>query len=184
MPHAHTAWSRRLPACGATVNSPRNPDNQGSGRIADRYAALVIANASLFDSLSPPDDPALRAVGDELLAHDPDGSRVARVLRRTYDMLLDGQHTGQVPLGSACTRPRRPISARWWRSTCSASSASPTGRRWISPSAGIDVDCKYSQGLADWMIPPEAVGQILLGLWASDDQGNGLWALFAPAINC
>jgi hypothetical protein len=55
----------------------------------------VIANASLFDSLMPPDDPALRAVGDELLAHDPDGSKVAGVLRRTYDMLLDGQHTGR-----------------------------------------------------------------------------------------
>jgi hypothetical protein len=40
---------------------------------------------------------------------------------------------------------------------------------------GIDVDCKYSQGLADWMIPPEPVGHIILGLWASDDQGK--WSL-------
>jgi hypothetical protein len=41
--------------------------------------------------------------------------------------------------------------------------------------AGIDVDCKYSQVRADWMIPPEAVGHIILGLWASDDQGR--WSL-------
>jgi hypothetical protein len=40
---------------------------------------------------------------------------------------------------------------------------------------GIDVDCKYSQGRAEWMIPPEAVGHIILGLWANDDQGR--WSL-------
>jgi hypothetical protein len=40
---------------------------------------------------------------------------------------------------------------------------------------GFDVDCKYSQDRAEWMIPPEAVGQIILGLWASDDQGK--WSL-------
>jgi hypothetical protein len=37
---------------------------------------------------------------------------------------------------------------------------------------GIEVDCKYSQKLADWMIPPEAKGRILLGLWASDQAGK------------
>ncbi len=40
---------------------------------------------------------------------------------------------------------------------------------------GIDVDCKYSQDLADWMIPPEALGHIILGLWASDRLGR--WSL-------
>jgi len=40
---------------------------------------------------------------------------------------------------------------------------------------GIDVDCKYSQGLAEWMIPPEALGHIILGLWASDERGR--WSL-------
>lgn len=40
---------------------------------------------------------------------------------------------------------------------------------------GIDVDCKYSQDRAEWMIPPEAVGHIILGLWASDDQAK--WSL-------
>ncbi|GAA4516581.1 hypothetical protein GCM10023096_32510 [Nonomuraea ferruginea] len=37
---------------------------------------------------------------------------------------------------------------------------------------GVEVDCKYSQGLADWMIPPEAAGRLLLGLWASDQEGK------------
>jgi hypothetical protein len=36
---------------------------------------------------------------------------------------------------------------------------------------GVDVDRKYSQDLGDWMIPPEAVGHLILGLWASDEEG-------------
>jgi hypothetical protein len=40
---------------------------------------------------------------------------------------------------------------------------------------GVDVDCKFSQDSGDWMIPPEAVDHVILGLWASDDQG--LWSL-------
>jgi hypothetical protein len=40
---------------------------------------------------------------------------------------------------------------------------------------GIDVDCKFSQDPGDWMIPPEASGHLLLGLWASDDTGQ--WSL-------
>ena len=40
-------------------------------------------------------DPELTAVADELLALDRDGARIARVLRRTYDMLLNGKDTGR-----------------------------------------------------------------------------------------
>ena len=40
---------------------------------------------------------------------------------------------------------------------------------------GVDVDCKCSQNLAEWMIPPEALGHVILGLWASDDRGR--WSL-------
>jgi restriction endonuclease NaeI len=78
-----------------------------------------MAACASLDSCAVADDPELRAVADALMSLDSDGKRIAKVLRRTYDMLLDGQHTG--------------------------------------------------------MIPPEAVGQIILGLWASDDQGK--WSL-------
>lgn len=33
---------------------------------------------------------------------------------------------------------------------------------------GVDVDCKFSQTPGGWMIPPEAVGHLLLVVWASD----------------
>ena len=40
-------------------------------------------------------DPELEKVADHLSSLDPDGSRIAAALRRTFDMLLDGQHTGR-----------------------------------------------------------------------------------------
>lgn len=134
----------------------------------------MIANASLFDSLMPPDDPALRAVGDELLAHDPDGSRVARVLRRTYDMLLDGQHTGRYRWDQLYKTEKTHFGTLV-EINLQREFGFADGTAMDFAIGGHDVDCKYSQGLADWMIPPEAVGQILLGLWASDDQGR--WSL-------
>jgi len=40
---------------------------------------------------------------------------------------------------------------------------------------GIEVDCKYSQKKASWMIPLEARGKIILGLWADDQQSK--WSM-------
>jgi hypothetical protein len=34
-------------------------------------------------------------MADELLALDRDGTRIARVLRRTHDMMLNGKDTGR-----------------------------------------------------------------------------------------
>jgi Restriction endonuclease NaeI len=45
--------------------------------------------------VSPEPDAELQAVAEYLLSNDPAGVRTARVLRRTFDMLLDGQHTGR-----------------------------------------------------------------------------------------
>jgi hypothetical protein len=36
--------------------------------------------------------------------------------------------------------------------------------------AGADVDCKYSQTMGGWMIPPEARGELCLLLWAEDNK--------------
>lgn len=40
-------------------------------------------------------DAELSMVGMDLMVKDYDGARIAKVLRRTFDMLLDGQHTGR-----------------------------------------------------------------------------------------
>lgn len=119
-------------------------------------------------------DPELRAVAGELMSHDPSGVKVARVLRRTFDMLLDGQHTGRYRWDQLYKTEKTHFGTlveinlqREFRFA--------DGKAMDFAICGIDVDCKYSQGLADWMIPPEAVGHLILGLWASDDQGR--WSL-------
>lgn len=54
----------------------------------------------MSQTLWPPaaDDPAIAEVRAQLLALDPDGSRMAAVFRRTFDQLYDGQHTGRYKL--------------------------------------------------------------------------------------
>jgi Restriction endonuclease NaeI len=134
----------------------------------------VLERASLFDSPARPDDPALRAVADELVSRDPDGLKVAGVLRRTYDMLLDGQHTGRYRWDQLYKTEKTHFGTLV-EINLQREFSFADGTAMDFAICGIDVDCKYSQGLADWMIPPEAVGHIILGLWASDDQGK--WSL-------
>jgi Restriction endonuclease NaeI len=133
-----------------------------------------MVHASLMDSLTPPDDPELRSVAGELVSHDPDGVRVAGVLRRTYDMLLDGQHTGRYRWDQLYKTEKTHFGTLV-EINLQREFGFADGRAMDFAICGIDVDCKYSQGLADWMIPPEAMDQIILGLWASDDQGK--WSL-------
>lgn len=116
----------------------------------------------------------MRAVADELLFHDPDGVRVGRVLRRTYDMLLDGQHTGRYRW-EQLYKTEKTHFGTLVEINLQREFGFADGRSMDFAIRGIDVDCKYSQDLADWMIPPEALGKIILGLWASDDQGR--WSL-------
>jgi len=42
--------------------------------------------------------------------------------------------------------------------------------------ADIEVDCKYSQRMWGWMIPPEAIGHICMLVWA-EDTSNPKWSM-------
>jgi hypothetical protein len=55
----------------------------------------VTLQPALFGPQIATADAELRAVAEELAESDPSGVKIAKVLRRTYDMLLDGQHTGR-----------------------------------------------------------------------------------------
>ncbi|MEV4176693.1 NaeI family type II restriction endonuclease [Nonomuraea sp. NPDC049709] len=116
-------------------------------------------------------DPELESVHDRLMALDPDGVRMGRVVRRTFDMLLDGQHTGrfrwQQLHKTEKTHCGTLIEINLQREFDFAD-----GEILDYSIQDVEVDCKFSQKLADWMIPPEAVGRILLGLWASDQDGR------------
>jgi Restriction endonuclease NaeI len=105
---------------------------------------------------------------------DPDGKRIAKVLRRTYDMLLDGQHTGRYRWDQLYKTEKTHFGTLV-EINLQREFKFADGTTMDFAIRGTDVDCKYSQDRADWMIPPEAVGQIILGLWASDDKGK--WSL-------
>ncbi|MBB2914646.1 hypothetical protein FHS43_005958 [Streptosporangium becharense] len=118
-------------------------------------------------------DSEMERVFANLMGLDPTGSRTAKAIRRTFDMLLDGQHTG---------RFRWEQLLKTEKTHCGTLVEINLQREFgFSDGAvldysieGIEVDCKYSQDLGDWMIPPEAVRHVLLGLWANDKKG--LWS--------
>jgi len=117
--------------------------------------------------VEPNHDPELEAVFQEVASHDPTGTRTAAVLRYTLDQLYDGQRTG---------RYRWDQLHKTEKTHCGTLVEINMQREFLFDDGdaldftmnGIDVDCKYSQKLASWMIPLEARGKIILGLWADD----------------
>lgn len=89
------------------------------------------------------------------------------MIRRTFDMLLDGQHTG---------RYRWEELYKTEKTHCGTVLEINVQREFgLADGAvldysvcGAELDCKYSQDLGKWQVPPEATGRLLLGLWASD----------------
>ena len=119
-------------------------------------------------------DVDLRVVAEYLTRNDPAGVRTARVLRRTYDMLLDGQHTGRYRWDQLYKTEKTHFGTLV-EINLQREFGFADGVTMDFAIQGIDVDCKYAQNLAEWMIPPEAMGHVILGLWASDDLGK--WSL-------
>jgi hypothetical protein len=134
----------------------------------------VSVQPALFGPEVPAADAGLRAVAGELTERDPSGTRVARVLRRTYDMLLDGQHTGRYRWDQLLKTEKTHFGTLV-EINLQRAFGLPDGTAMDFAIRGVDVDCKFSQSPADWMIPPEAVGHVVLGLWASDELGS--WSL-------
>ena len=116
-------------------------------------------------------DAELGLVAAELLATDPDGARICGAVRTALDMLLDGQHTGRYrwdQLGKtekthAGTLVEIGIQRRL---------ALADGDALDYSIAGADVDCKFTYRMGRWMIPPEAVGKLVLLVQASDEEGT------------
>jgi hypothetical protein len=119
-------------------------------------------------------DAEIEIVAKHFLGHDPAGERTARVLRRTYDMLLDGQHTGRYRWDQLYKTEKTHFGTLV-EINLQREFGFADGQSMDFAVRGIDVDCKYAQSLGEWMIPPEAMGNIILGLWASDDLGR--WSL-------
>lgn len=119
-------------------------------------------------------DPELERVASELLRLDPDGSRTAQVLRDTLDQLYDGQRTGRYRWGQL-HKTEKTHCGTLVEINLHREFGFEDGDVLDYRIAGIEVDCKYSQSLGRWMIPPEARNQLCLVGWASDDES--VWSL-------
>lgn len=118
-----------------------------------------------------PGDPKLDAVAEEVLGADPDGSRFAGAIRRSMDMLLDGQHTGRFRWDQLYKTEKAHLGTLV-EINLQREFGFADGASMDYSIAGADVDCKYSQRLGGWMVPLEALGHLLLVVWASDEESR------------
>jgi hypothetical protein len=96
---------------------------------------------------------------------------MASAIRRTFDMLLDGQHTGRFRW-EQLHKTEKTHCGTLIEINLQREFNFADGALLDYSIAGVEVDCKYSQREADWMIPPEALDGVLLGLWADDQAGR------------
>ncbi|MGW3153317.1 NaeI family type II restriction endonuclease [Streptomyces sp. NPDC001089] len=119
------------------------------------------------------DDPELMLVRQRLLTLDPDGKRFARILRDTIDQLLDGEHTGRFDWNDL-HKTEKTHAGTLVEINLLREFGFESGVDMDYLIEGIEVDCKFSQKLHGWMIPPEALDEICLVIWADDHQS--LWS--------
>jgi hypothetical protein len=121
-------------------------------------------------------DPVRDLVADVFRRVDPDGKRAAQVFRATFDQLYDGQHTGRFRWDQLFKTEKThygtllEINLRR-----EFDDVIDDGVLLDYRVLGHDIDCKYSQNLGGWMLPPECFGHLLLVGTASD--AGGTWSL-------
>jgi restriction endonuclease NaeI len=114
-------------------------------------------------------DSELNGVAAEIRKLDPQGLRAAQVLRETLDQLYDGQRTGRYRWDQLYNTERTKGGALV-EMNLHREFKFEDGEKLNFRIAGVDVDCKYSQKLGAWMIPPEARGHLCLVVWAEDSK--------------
>lgn len=121
-------------------------------------------------------DEARDAVVDAFRIADPDGSRAAAVFRATFDQLYDGQHTGRFRWDQLNKTEKTHYGTLLEINLRRAfDDVIGDGKLLDYRICGHDIDCKYSQKMGGWMLPPESFGQLLLVAHADD--AGGTWSL-------
>lgn len=120
-----------------------------------------------FDIAAPGSDQELESIRSAILVADPDGARFARVFRRTIDMLLDGQNTGRFRW-EQLHKTEKTHAGTLVEINLQREFQFADGDKMDYKINGVDVDCKFSQDIGKWMIPPEAVGHLCLVTWCND----------------
>jgi len=119
-------------------------------------------------------DVEIEAVVAEIRRLDPQGEKIATVLRSTLDQLYNGQHTGHYRWDQLHKTEKTHCGTLIEINLCREFKFAD-GARLDYRIAGVEVDCKYSQSMYGWMIPCEAVHHLCLLMWASDDTSE--WSL-------
>ncbi|WP_411138434.1 NaeI family type II restriction endonuclease [Streptomyces sp. C10] len=117
------------------------------------------------------DDEELTAVARTVLAPDPRGTRMERVLRGTIDTALDGPRTGRYDWKTLFKTEKAHFGSQV-EIAIQHEFVFPDGTDMDFRIAGVDVDCKYSQQFGGWMIPSETLGHLCLLVWADDYQSR------------
>lgn len=121
------------------------------------------------DPLEGEGDPELVAVFRMLSNADPDGTRTGRLMRRTLDQLYDGQRTGRYSWEQLHKTERTHFGTLFEINLRREfDDVIDEGIKLDYKIAGVDVDCKFSQRMNGWMIPPEALGHLLVVGYVSD----------------
>jgi len=120
-------------------------------------------------------DTDLERVLAAYLVADPTGVRTARAIRRTFDMLYNGQHTGRYApeqlFKTEKTHVGSVVEIELRRDLADFIS---DGDKLDYKIDGIEIDCKFSFRDGGWMLPPECLGELLLVVTADDH--NARWS--------
>jgi hypothetical protein len=117
------------------------------------------------------EDPEQELVLRHLRALDPSGQRIGAAIRRTIDLLLDGRHTGRYRWDQL-HKTEKTHAGTLVEIGLQREFGFADGAVLDYSIADAEVDCKFSQRVGGWMIPPEAFGMLLLLISASDEQGR------------
>lgn len=120
-----------------------------------------------------PVDPELEEVTEALLHADPNGSRMARVFRSTFDQLYDGQRTGRFKWDQLY-KTEKTHYGTLFEINLQREFGFNDGDVLDYRIAGHEVDSKYS-AKGNWMLPPESVDRLILGSVADDSKS--IWSL-------
>jgi hypothetical protein len=120
-------------------------------------------------------DPELDRVFAEL-SSDAYCGRFGLTLRKTYDQIYDGQHTGRYRWDQL-RKTERTHFGSIVEINLQREFSFEDGELLDYRIAGVDVDCKWSQREGGWMLPPEAVGKICLLITANDQE-----AIFSAGV--
>lgn len=124
---------------------------------------------TLFDLTALGDaDPGVSEVMAEIRRLDPDGSRMAKVFRATFDQLYDGQHTGRYSIDQLFKTEKTHFGTLI-EINLQRELQFDDGELLDFRIAGHEVDCKYSHTGA-WMLPMESFEQIVLVTQANDQK--------------